>query len=479
MRYVHPLHVKPPRASAPLLIACLAALAVCGRATAGTTRAPAGFAPGGFAPAGLGAAGFAPAGFAPVGFAPAGFAPAVTLTPTGGAQSPPQLAVAPGGRILATWLGARGVVFARFGSGAHGFAPAHVLGRPGPPGFGGLVAGVGADGTAAVAWGLESRTVHGGAMVSIAPPGGRFGPPRLVSGHDELVTLVGVGIDGTGRVVVVWRKPTGACCDNYRVRYAMADRGHAFTAARTLPRSNGGAQLITTPTGTLIISGDASASVRVLSPGQTMFATTPVLAPGASPTLVQAAAGPGGVGAALEDTFSPDPSSASAGVGAVRASASGVWGSPLLVDARGRVIDDAPSLALPGDGATVLTWGTAPETPHGTGVTIGFPNVEVAIAEAGGAFGAPVELAAHDLDSFGAPEIAAFGSETAIAWPQRARGQDLVRAAVRPALSAFTPPRTLGRADRATAIALAAGGTTAVAGWLSHGHVRVAIASGS
>jgi hypothetical protein len=445
MRYFHPRHVKPPRASAPLLIACLAVFAVGARATAGVTRAA------------------------------AGFGPAVSLTPTGGAQSPPQLAVAPSGRILATWLGGGGAVFARFGSTARGFGPAHVLGRPGPPEFGGLVAGIGADGTAAVAWGVD--TIHGGTVVSIAPPGGRFGPPRLVSGHDELVTLVGVGIDGTGRVVVVWRKPFGACCDNYRVRYAMADRGHAFTAPRTLPHSNGGAQLITTPTGKMIISGDASASVRVLSPGQTIFATTPVLATGASPTLVEAAAGPGGVGAALEDTFSPDPNSASAGVGAVRASASGVWGPPLLVDARGRVIDNAPSLAVPGDGATVLTWGMAPETPQGAGVTIGFPNVEVAIAEPGGAFEAPVELAPHALDSFGAPEIAAFGSETAIAWSQRGRGQDLVRAAVRPALSAFTPARTLGRAGRATAIAMAAGGTTAVTGWLSHGQVRVAIAS--
>ncbi len=116
-------------------------------------------------------------------------------------------------------------------------------------------------------------------------------------------------------------------------------------------------------------------------------------------------------------------------------------------------------------------------TSTGTGMAVGLPNAEVAIAEPGSGFSAPVELAGHHVDRFVAPEIAAFGGDTVITWPQHSRGQDLVRVAIRRPRSAFLLPRTLGRADRDTAISLAAGGSTVIAGWLSHGHVRITIAS--
>jgi hypothetical protein len=408
----------------------------------------------------------------------ASFGRVVNLTPAGGAESAPQLAVGADGRVLATWIGADGVV-TRFGSERGGFRPPQVVGHVALPGFGGLVAGVGPDGTAAVAWGVVSRTVHDGAMVSVAPPGGRFGPPRLVTGHDELVTLNGVGVDGGGRIVVSWRTPLVNRVDLGRLRYAIARRGHAFTPPRTLPekiKSDGTAQLITTPTGDVIIAGDANTtSIHLLTPALAAFETIPVLSPTVtSAAIVAAAAGPGGVGAALYDTSAPN--SLAAAVGAVRESPTGVWGPPMLIDATSPVVDTGPIVAFPGDGATVLSWGTAPTTSTGTSMVVGAPNVKVAIAESGGAFSAPVELAGHNLDRFAAPEIAAFGGDTAIAWPQRSRGQDLVRVAVRPPRSAFSLPRTLGRADRDTAISLAAGRSTAIAGWLSHGHVRVAVA---
>jgi hypothetical protein len=280
---------------------------------------------------------------------------------------------------------------------------------------------VGADGTKAVMWLEEDASRRRSVRVAVARPGHGFGRGQLVARRRGNVSVVGVAIQPTGRVVAVWQRTAG------RLAFALALRGHAFgrshdVAAITQPAA--GSIPVDPRDGSVVIAYDTpptpsppanqQAAVRTLPMSATTLSAPTILSqgPGTSPfteAYPSLASGPAGVAVAFVQVG--DPYS----LKLVRRDADGSWAAPERIAAPSAGPDVFPSglrATLATGGSAVAAWSL---DTQGVGLagTIS-TQIVASIAGSSSAFGPPQPLTAAG-GHFGVPAVAAAGDEAFVA----------------------------------------------------------------
>jgi hypothetical protein len=431
-------------------------------------------------------------------------AAAVTLGPveTLSAQGSynPNVSVSANGTMLATWgAGRSGHAIARFRrpgnakwSGAQVVIPRGVL----------RLQAIGADGTAAIVWlvGEVDSPKHSNLLVSIAPPGGRFGRPRVVASGKWLDDPLAV-VRPDGDVVLVWTRSLSLQEQNpVEVLYSGARAGGAPSAPRrvglggpsrpTIAENDAGAILLTY--GTSFGEGKGSINrqaVVATMPAATAQFGTPIEfradqratfpQPGAEDDA-EAVAGDGRV--ALVNRPS---ATLPARIVETRALADdGVLGPPVVATVASRTgtaqtEEVRGGSALGGDGALIETsW--EEEFAGEYGGPLASSSVRTAVTLPGAmAMSPPQDVVRAAHVSLFIPEATSVGGDVVAIWT-RTTGKRFCTERVyftdRSAGGAFSTPRALSgpfHVCGARETDLAGGGAQALAAWIENSRIVV------
>jgi hypothetical protein len=427
--------------------------------------------------------------------------------------------------MLATWVAVRGEVEiregqpqgvyagyggieARLGSAAHGWRDAQVLSSNGES----PIAGVGANGTAAVAW-CRSLKPYGRLLyVSIAGPGRRFGPATLVSTHGRFAVSCpeALEVQPDGRVVLIWSQTLeyDLTLIKSRIQFALlrarGTRPVLGTISANVP-GEGELHAAETEDGDVLVAfevptrlSDAQGVVQ-LEPGARRFTAPQAieLAGNATIRAESISAGPGGAALALtvrgepaEDEYTDENTMAEQQPNGAFGPPTVIFRQPVLPLGDQFRPEDA-TVAFTAGGARVATWLNAfigPPSELLEGEPIG-PEVVVAAVRPAGATGfqAPVQLSVGSGRS-GTPVIASVGAGTVVLWAQHEPGcRQRIYSAVGEVGTASARVLPLSGRYRAAngecsegsgQIALAGSSAGAIAAWVQGSTLRITTTTG-
>jgi hypothetical protein len=445
--------------------------------------------------------------------------PTQEVSPAGVGVHAPTLAVAGNGRILVAWATSyrHGVDFdhakieARIGRIGHGWSVTQTLSRDG----GYPVGAMGKDGTAAVAWLTRGRRGSSDLYLSVGANGHRLAKAKLVASETGIMEPLHVGVQPSGRVVLVWSRELAPveAAGRSAVEYALATSGASPTHVGQIATSDyNGPGIAQADDGTVLVTfvppyRAAAGSVPWMSslPNDGASFTAPhqvsLTVPGGETLGVDPFAGPGGAAltlrmlgqqahtvvnvALLEPSGIPDPPVAVT-EGPQEVSETQALSEHIQTGGPG-IVNDAFQLAFPTDGAQVAAWERSKQT-FGDSIGIMWTRVMVAVRSPGAAtFSRPVRL------SFGGgytshPKTAVAGGTTIVLWAQNNRLCDQrIYAAVRTRGRAFSAGAPLSARYKAGSyepclgdgqLAVAGSDRYAVAGWVQSRSLHVATFKG-
>jgi len=409
-----------------------------------------------------------------------------------------QVAEGPGGGAYTGY----GRVEARLGSALHGWRSAQVLAADGES----PITAVGGNGTAAVAWCRRPKNDIRLIYVSIASPGGQFGPARYLrtSGHYPTSCPQALEVQPDGRVVVIWSQPLeySGIPLRSRVQFALLSPGGGRpligTVSSQVPGEVDPSAAETEAGDVLLALGQEGAegpqSVAQLEPGADSFGSPQVIEPAGNAIIrgARISAGPGG--AALVFSLDPEEADGEATVDdVVEQGPDGAFGPPVAivrqpaVPAGNELLPEGADVAFPVGGAGAAAWREAFVGPAsgliGEREPIGPGAVVVAMRPSGAAsYQAPVQVSVG-AGRPGSPLSASAGASTVVIWAEAERGcKQLVYGTI---LTAGTPPAPglplsgsyrAGRGECAAGsgqLALAGSSADAVAAWVENSALHV------
>jgi hypothetical protein len=448
------------------------------------------------------------------------------ISTAGARASEPAVAASADGRTLAAWVAVRGEVEisqgppesflvnvghgrieARLGSTAHRWGRTQMLGTDGEA----PIAAVGSNGTAAVAWCTRTKSGVQLSYVSIASPGRRFGPARLLSARGTRSKYVScpdaLEVQPDGRVVLVrlegventYQPPL------YRIQFALlrARGGRPLIGTISTEIANIPVTAAETEDGDVLLGleGSPGEDLAQLRPDAQRFTAPQDIEPPGETYAVtnsaSASAGPGGAALAFEAGF--DLPSATGEeldeLDVAEQQPNGAFSAPVAVFRRQllpkgeQFHSSGPRVALPSGGAQVATWlstfGPVSLNEHGA---IGAQVVMAAVRPAGAkSFQAPVRLSVGP-DRSGEPLIASAGTDTVALWVQDEPGcKQRVYTAVGAVGTALAQVRALSgryvpaKGECATGkgqLALAGSGRYAIAGSIENSRLHITTIEG-
>ena len=297
---------------------------------------------------------------------------------------------------------------------------------------------MGSDGHAAVVW-HRSDGSNDRVEAAVAPPGGAFGTPQVISASGSGAFSAHVAVDRAGNAVAVWARNDG---QRSRIQASVRVAGGSFGTPQTLSASGAHAfepRVAMAPGGTAVVVWYRAEGVynriqaAVRPPGGSFGAVQTLSAPnqGAFDPQVALDANGGAVAVWRRSDglrFRIEAATAPAG---------GTFGAPQVLSAAAADAFD-PQVAVNPAGTAVAVWRRA----------AGLSRVESATRPAGGAFGAAEQVSPADAAAL-EPRVAVAASGLAVVvWRRAAAASSRVLAAVRPANRPFAAPQVLSANGR-------------------------------
>ena len=449
------------------------------------------------------------------------FVPDRVLSPLHAHAVNPAVAVSGDGRGLVAWDAPappsvdieHGKIEARLGRIGRRWSATQVLSRDG----GRPKAAMGRDGTAAVAWverspRKEEATAngHGALYVSVARPGHRFGRPRLVIGAAGLSEPLGLEVQPTGVVVLVWSRPLPVVelAERDAIDFALVGRGtsplhvaRVTTAGSPYPEvsmTEDGAVLVRFMTGPVKGKSSVPDALTALAPASVSFSPpqllTGVAVAGTEPASMVAPPAWSGRAAIVVGAGSqqqPDVVALAA-----ERQANGTFGPFVPVagqpgetleprDSSETLFDGGIVAALPADGSEIVAWQNEAAIVGDTRRTL-WSRVMASVRPLGaGAFGTPAQLSSGVESVATMPHLVSAGRAGIVLWTVRAAGvgpcKQRVYAAVRPGGGVFARATPVSNWHEVESIecfgdsqlAVAGSGRYALAAWLQNSVVHV------